>query len=93
MVNELLTKNPMRAIKSPKIRPEEALPKFLSSEDMQEILTMFESVHSSSFDWRARLKIIIRLMYASMARVSEICGLRITDVDQKKHFMITWFLH
>ena len=85
LVNELLIKNPMRAIKSPKIRPEEALPKFLSSEDMEEILTMFESVHSSTFDWRARTKIIIRLMYASMARVSEICGLRISDVNQKNH--------
>lgn len=87
LVNELLVKNPMRAIKSPKIRPEEALPKFLSSEEMKEILTFFESVHSSAFDWRARMKIIIRLMYASMARVSEICGLRISDVNQKEHFM------
>lgn len=87
LVNELLLKNPMRAIKSPKIRPEETLPKFLSSEEMHQILTIFEADHSSSFDWRGRLKIIIRLMYASMARVSEICGLRIIDVNQQNHFM------
>ncbi|MHA1585268.1 MAG: site-specific tyrosine recombinase/integron integrase [Promethearchaeota archaeon] len=79
--NEILEKNPMRSIKSPKIRPEETLPKYLSLIEIQNLLNSIHQLKNTSTIWRNRLEITIRLMYASMARVSEICALHIQDVD------------
>ena len=79
--NELIQKNPMKAIKSPKIRPEETLPKFLSQQDVREILDFLDENKNIPYTSRIRLKIIIRLFYASMARVSEICSLKILDIN------------
>jgi integrase/recombinase XerC len=79
--NEIIEKNPMNNIKSPKIRPEEALPKFLSHEDIDLIFTAIESQKGFTAAWRSRMAVLIRLMYASMARISEICNLKLQDVD------------
>ena len=79
--NEIILKNPMKAIKSPKIRPEESLPKFLSQQEVSEILKFLENDKNIPYTSRIRLKIIIRLLYASMARVSEICKLKVLDVN------------
>ena len=79
--NEIISKNPMKAIKSPKIRPEESLPKFLSKQDVREILEFLNENKSIPYTSRMRLAIIIRLLYASMARVSEVCSLKVLDVD------------
>lgn len=79
--NEICEKNPMKSIKNPKIRPEEALPKYLSQEEMQDLLYYLEGPIHTSYDPRTRLRIIIRLIYATMARISEICNLTIQDVD------------
>jgi site-specific recombinase XerD len=79
--NEIISKNPMKAIKSPKIRPEESLPKFLSQQDVREILDFLNENKSIPYTSRMRLVIIIRLLYASMARVSEVCSLKVLDVD------------
>ena len=79
--NELLLKNPMRVIKSPKISQQETLPKYLSIEDMQSIFGMLEKWKGTTQHKNYRLKIIIRLMYASLARVSEICNLNLRDVN------------
>jgi len=85
--NEIISKNPMKAIKSPKIRPEEALPKFLSKQDVREILDFLNGNKDISYTSRMRLTIIIRLLYASMARVSEICSLKILDVDLEQNLI------
>ena len=79
--NEIISKNPIKAIKSPKIRPEESLPKFLSQQDVREILDSLNENKNITYTSRMRLRIIIRLLYASMARVSEICSLKVLDVD------------
>jgi len=79
--NEIISKNPMKAIKSPKIRPEETLPKFLSKQDVREILVFLKENKSIPYTSRMRLAIIIRLLYASMARISEVCSLKLLDVD------------
>ncbi len=85
--NEIISKNPMKAIKSPKIRPEESLPKFLSQQDVREILDFLNENKNISYTSRMRLIIIIRLLYASMARVSEICSLRVLDVDLEQNLI------
>ncbi|MCF2140314.1 MAG: tyrosine-type recombinase/integrase [Candidatus Lokiarchaeota archaeon] len=79
--NEICQKNPMKSIKSPKIRREESLPKFLKQEEMQKILTYLSGPFHTSFDPQTRLRMTIRLMYATMARISEICNLKIQDVN------------
>jgi site-specific recombinase XerD len=79
--SEFIDKNPMQSIKTPKIRPEEALPKFLSTEDIDRVFYALETQSGFTKAWRSRMKILIRLMYATMARVSEVCGIRLPDLD------------
>ncbi len=79
--NDVIEKNPMNTIRSPKIRPEEALPKFLSEEEMTIIFNKLESHKGFTKAWLQRMHLIIRLMYASMARISELCSLKLSDVD------------
>jgi integrase/recombinase XerC len=79
--NSIIAETPMKTIKSPRIRPEEALPKFLTTEEITALFYQLSQVKGSSRTFYNRLDIIIRLMYASMARVSEICGLKIKDLD------------
>ena len=79
--NEIIDNNPTRTIKSPKIYLEEALPKFLSREDMSQLLDLLNKNNTTTYDRKSRLYIIIRLMYASMARISEICSLKLSDLD------------
>lgn len=85
--NEIIEKNPMKAIKSPKFRPEEALPKYLSKSEMNELLKRLDNPKEFSYMIRTRLKLIIRLLYASMARISEICELKIQDVDLDRNLI------
>jgi len=80
-LNEFISKNPMSTIKSPKIRIEEALPKFL---DLKDITLIFNKLKDRSiFNSRKseRYYLITRLLYSTMARVSELCNIRIKDVD------------
>ncbi len=79
--NELVVKNPMRVIKNPKIRPEEALPKYLSTSDIHTIFQTLAKFKGNTNHKNNRLKIIIRLMYASLARISEICSLNLSDIN------------
>ena len=57
--NEIISKNPMKAIKSPKIRPEESLPKFLSQQDVREILDFLNENKNIPYTSRMRLTIIL----------------------------------
>ncbi len=85
--NEIIAKNPMKAIKSPKIRPEESLPKFLSQQEVSDILNFLNHNKNIPYTTRIRLTIIIRLLYASMARVSEISSLKVLDVNLEQNLI------
>ncbi len=80
-VNELIDKNPMSVIRSPKIRGEESLPKFLEIEEMKEIFNILINPPFKPPQSYTRLYIIIRLLYSSMTRVSELCNLLIKDIN------------
>jgi len=86
-LNEFIEKNPMSTIKSPKIKLEESLPKFLDISDIDIIFkklkdrTLFNSRKSQ------RYYLIIRLLYSTMARVSELCNIRIKDIDFEKGYI------
>ncbi|MHA1821250.1 MAG: site-specific tyrosine recombinase/integron integrase, partial [Promethearchaeota archaeon] len=143
--SEVISKNPMRTIHSPRIKREESLPKFLTLEEIKELLNFlnpnnlkrtnihntqgesFPNSHSRGqmnrdnngakrplkgaasknergknknknknnndflktipYSVRSRAYIIIRLLYASMARVSEIVGVKIGDIDFNSGFI------
>ncbi|MHA1149216.1 MAG: site-specific tyrosine recombinase/integron integrase [Promethearchaeota archaeon] len=79
-LNDYILANPMETIKSPKIRLEESLPKFLEISDIEVI---FKNLSERGLKTKEDkiFYLIVRLLYSSMARVSELCNLRIKDVD------------
>jgi len=86
-LNEFITKNPMATIKSPKIKLEESLPKFLDVSDI-------EVIFSKLNDWRVfnsrksqRYYLTVRLLYSTMARVSELCDIKIRDIDFNRGYI------
>ncbi|MHA1986470.1 MAG: site-specific tyrosine recombinase/integron integrase [Promethearchaeota archaeon] len=86
-LNEFLEKNPMSTIKSPKIKLEEALPKFL---DLSDVTVIFEKLKDKTiFNTKKsqRYYLIIRLLYSTMARVSELCNIKINDIDFNKGYL------
>ena len=82
--NDLIEKNPAKSIKSPKIKLEEALPKFLTRDDIDLIHRKLLDPSFGNKIWRSQVYLLFRLLYASMARVSEISNLNIKDVNIEK---------
>jgi len=81
-LNEFLTvKNPMSIIKSPKIKMEEYLPKFLSPLDIEKIFRDLRDRQKFNSKKSRRYYIIVRILYSTMARVSELCNIKIRDID------------
>jgi site-specific recombinase XerD len=67
--------NPMDRVKSPNMSAAEHLPKFLTKEEMNRVLD-----HVLAKQWIQEY-IMLRFMYATMCRVSELCGLAVKDFD------------
>ncbi|MCP4760947.1 MAG: tyrosine-type recombinase/integrase, partial [archaeon] len=79
--SEVIVKNPMKKINSPRIKREESLPKFLKLEEMKDLIEFVKKGQGIPYITRKRIYIIIRLLYATLARVSEIANLKIGDID------------
>lgn len=80
-INEYLDKDPMLAIKSPRIKIEENLPKFLELSDIELLFKKLKDkalFHSKKSN---RYYLIVRLFYSTMARVSELANIKIRDID------------
>ncbi len=80
-LNEFIDKNPMTTIRSPKIKLEESLPKFL---DVSDIVKLFKKLKDRTLfktKKSQRYYLIVRLLYSTMARVSELCNIKIHDID------------
>ena len=86
-LNEFITKNPMSTIKSPKIKLEESLPKFLKISDIETIFQKLKDRKLFHSRKSQRYYLIIRLLYSTMARVSELCNIKIRDVDFEKGYI------
>ena len=86
-LNEFLSKNPMRTIKTPKIRLEESLPKFLRISDMEEIFNKLKDRRLFNSRKSERYYLIVRLLYSTMARVSELCNIKISDIDFERGYI------
>jgi len=80
-LNEFIDKNPMSTIKSPKIKLEEALPKFLNISDVEVIFNKLKDRTLFNTKKSQRYYLIVRLLYSTMARVSELCNIKISDID------------
>ena len=85
--NEFITKNPMVTIKTPKIRIEESLPKFLDLPDIEGIFKKLKNKQLFKSRKSDRFYLIVRLLYATMARVSELCNIRIRDIDFERGYI------
>jgi site-specific recombinase XerD len=86
-LNEFLSKNPMNKIRSPKIRVEESLPKFLDLKDIQKIFANLKGRSTFNSKKSKRYYLMVRLLYSTMARVSELCNIRIRDVNFEKGYI------
>ncbi|MFW9821971.1 MAG: site-specific tyrosine recombinase/integron integrase [Candidatus Thorarchaeota archaeon] len=86
-LNEFIDKNPMSTIKSPKIKLEESLPKFLDLADIELIFKRLKDKAIFNSKKSQRYYLIIRLLYSTMARVSELCNIKINDIDFKKGYI------
>ena len=81
ILNELIIKNPMDRIQSPKIKTEENLPKFLDISDIKKIFTRLKDEKQFKSEKSKLQYLIVRLLYSTMARVSELCNIKIKDVN------------
>ena len=86
-INEYIMKNPMLKIKSPKIKIEESLPKFLEINEIEEILHQIINTQIFNTKISYRYYLEVRLLYSTMARVSELCNIKIKDVDFNKGYI------
>jgi len=86
-LNEFITKNPMSTIKSPKIKLEESLPKFLDVSDIEIIFNKLKDKKLFNSRKSERYYLIVRLLYSTMARVSELCDIKIRDIDFNKGYI------
>jgi len=86
-LNEFITKNPMATIKSPKIKIEESLPKFLDVSDIEIIFNKLKDKKLFNSRKSQRYYLIVRLLYSTMARVSELCDIKIKDIDFNKGYI------
>ncbi|KKL86607.1 hypothetical protein LCGC14_1943010, partial [marine sediment metagenome] len=85
--NEFIIKNPMITIKTPKIRIEESLPKFLDLPDIEEIFKKLKNKQLFNSRKSDRFYLIVRLLYSTMARVSELCNIRVRDIDFERGYI------
>ncbi|MFX0018819.1 MAG: site-specific tyrosine recombinase/integron integrase [Promethearchaeota archaeon] len=86
-LNEFLEKNPMSTIKSPKIKLEESLPKFLKISDIEVIFNKLKDRKLFNSKKSKRYYLIVRLLYSTMARVSELCNIQVKDIDFEKGYL------
>ena len=86
-LNEYISKNPMSTIKSPKIKLEENLPKFLKVSDIEEIFKKLKDRKLFHSKKSSRYYLIVRLLYSTMSRVSELCNIQIKDIDFDKGYI------
>lgn len=73
----VLKEDPVSTIESPKVR--RSLPHFLSVKEVERLL----SQPDMSTPLGLRDKAIIELLYSTGLRVSELCGLRVSDIQMK----------
>jgi site-specific recombinase XerD len=86
-LNEFISKDPMAIIKTPKIKIEESLPKFLNIVEIKDILIKLDNKKLFNSKKSQRYYLIIRLLYSTMARVSELCNIKIKDVDFTREYI------
>jgi len=86
-LNEFINSNPMSTIKSPKIKLEESLPKFLKVSDIEVIFSKLKDRKLFNSKKSERYYLIVRLLYSTMARVSELCNIQVKDIDFEKGYL------
>ncbi|MHA1731878.1 MAG: tyrosine-type recombinase/integrase [Promethearchaeota archaeon] len=81
MENEVISGDPMKRVKSPRVRAQSTLPKYLTTREMGAIFQLLESKGRFPRKNRPRLELVVRFLYSTMVRVSELVNLRLRDLD------------
>ena len=81
ITNEIIETNVMNKIQNPKTRSENILPKYLEEHEMNDFLQFLKQGDSIGNKAKERFYPIVRLMYAVMARVCEICNISLKDIN------------
>ena len=87
VLNEFISKDPLSTIKTPKINLEESLPKFLDLSDIELIFKKLKDRKLFNSRKSQRYYLIVRLLYSTMARVSELCNIKIRDIEFDKEYI------
>jgi integrase/recombinase XerD len=77
LMEEMISVDPTENLDAPKTR--KALPSYLRADDLERLMT----VPDTSTPIGARDRAILEVLYSSGLRVSELCGLRLSDVDRQ----------
>ncbi len=72
--DEIITENPCSNIKSPKLP--KTLPTYLTEEEVSNLLNI---TLNTPYDYRN--KAMLEILYATGLRITELCNLKITDID------------
>ncbi len=75
--NKIIELNPMETVESPKV--ERHLPDFLTKEEIQKLFSVFSKTDSLEI----RDLAMFELLYSAGLRISEACGLLMSDVDME----------
>jgi integrase/recombinase XerD len=81
-MDRMIAIDPMHRVQSPKIG--RALPKFLSTAEVDSILTLPTTADSKTLRDRA----IVELLYGAALRVSELAGARLGDLNLTERFVV-----
>ncbi len=73
---EIVVKNPLKNLSNPKRN--KMLPTTISVDSFKQIL---QKIEKSSDDYREETKLIFQLLYGEAIRVSELCDLKVKDID------------
>lgn len=82
---EILEADPGLRLKTPKAN--KTLPKVATREAMQEVFQALDEAASEGEPTAIRDLLIVELLYATGARVSEIAGLDLSDIDDARHLI------
>lgn len=79
--NRAIREDPMRTVKTPRLRSHARLPKVLAPDEVDLVFATLADPRAFPEKCRVRLELVVHVLYAAMIRVSELVQIRVGDVD------------
>lgn len=78
--NDIIEINRIKLIKNPKIK--QSLPEIITMDNFEEVLTLLDKRYAETSDINyIKYKAVFEILYGCSLRVSELCDLRISDIE------------